>query len=171
VIGSRWTLGLLAGGGLMALLFTDGRDIPRLVWNATASAPEGVYFVHPGAPLSVGDLAAVRPDPELARWLDARGYLPTGALLIKRVAARPPSEVCRNGAEVRISGAVVAQAAAADRARRPLPSWRGCRALARGELFFLNPAPGSLDSRYFGPVSADAVVGRVTRLRLPGAPS
>lgn len=164
------TLSLLAGGGLIALLSAGGETTPRVVWNTTTSAPLGLYLVDPGAQLSVGDLAAVRPEPLLAGWLDARGYLPAGALLIKRLAAAAPSDVCRDGANIRIAGAVVAQAARTDRAGRPLPVWRGCRRLARDQAFFLNPAPGSLDSRYFGPIRADAVVGRATRLALPGAP-
>ena len=48
----------------------------------------------------------------------------------------------------------------ADRLGRPLPSWRQCRRLRPGELFLLSRTnPASFDSRYFGPVSASAVIG------------
>ena len=42
---------------------------PRLLWNATASAPIGLYAVQPVARPKVGDLLVVRPDPALARWI------------------------------------------------------------------------------------------------------
>ncbi|MGV2480562.1 UNVERIFIED_CONTAM: S26 family signal peptidase, partial [Salmonella enterica subsp. enterica serovar Weltevreden] len=41
-----------------------------------------------------------------------------------------------------------------------LPSWQQCRRLESGELFLLSVTnPASFDSRYFGPVSASAVIG------------
>lgn len=35
---------------------------PRLVWNASASAPIGLYDLAPPHPLTVGDLVAALPD-------------------------------------------------------------------------------------------------------------
>ena len=41
-----------------------------------------------------------------------------------------------------------------------LLSWQQCRLLNSGELFLLSVTnPASFDSRYFGPVSASAVIG------------
>src|SRR3546814_20043258 len=72
-------LGLI---GLAAL----ARPAPWLVWNASASAPIGLYRVFPGKPAS-GDLVLVRT-PDSARQLAAeRGYLPQNVPLLKRVAA------------------------------------------------------------------------------------
>jgi type IV secretory pathway protease TraF len=43
---------------------------------------------------------------------------------------------------------------------RPLHAWSACRRLRPGELFLLSTTnPASFDSRYFGPVRADAVLG------------
>ncbi len=154
-------------GGLLALLAPAAFPAPpRLVWNATASAPEGLYRLQLARRLSVGDWIAVRPPPVLATWLSARGYLPSGALLIKRVGALTPSHVCRDGDHVTINGATAAIAERRDRFGRPLPVWRGCMALGSDEVFVLNPAPGSLDSRYFGPLPRGRVVGRATPLWL-----
>lgn len=140
---------------------------PRLVWNTTASAPLGAYRLDPRAAPQVGDWVAVRPPPTQAAWLAARGYLPAGALLIKRVAARSPSQVCRRGDHLWRDGRPVAQLAAADHLGRPLPVWSGCRALRPDELLLLNSAPGSLDSRYLGPARARDLVGRATPWRGP----
>ncbi|MGU5710215.1 S26 family signal peptidase [Aeromonas caviae] len=57
-------------------------------------------------------------------------------------------------------GSIVLTRLPADRLGRPLPSWQHCRPLAEGELFLLSVTnPASFDSRYFGPVSASAVIG------------
>lgn len=133
---------------------------PRLIWNVTASAPLGLYRVTTDRAPVVGEWAAVTPPPHLAAWLAARGYAPRGVLLIKQVAAMAPQQVCRVGAQIRIDGAPVARALERDHAGRRLPQWRGCKRLAVDEVLLLNTDPQSLDSRYFGPLPASAVVGQ-----------
>ena len=79
---------------------------------------------------------------------------------LKRVGAVAPQTVCVFDALVWIDGVPVAAVLPADRLGRPLPSWRQCRQLRPGELFLLSVTnPASFDSRYFGPVSASAVIG------------
>lgn len=153
--------GTLAIGATSAVCWS-----PRWIWNATASAPEGLYRLQPGVVWRRGDLVAVRPTADLAGWLDRRGYAPGGVLLIKRVAALAPSTACRTGAAITVDGALVAQAKARDRAGRNLPVWSGCRLLTAEEVFLLNPTEGSLDSRYLGPLPRQSIVGRVTPLWL-----
>lgn len=146
------------------------RPEPRIVWNLTASAPLGAYRVQPGARPAVGDYAVVRPPDPLAKWLMRRGYIAEGVPLLKRVAALPPSRVCRINGSVTINGAPAAFARERDRFGRPLPAWSGCRQLAPDEVFLLNTAaPDSLDGRYFGPLPAASIVGRATPLRQPEA--
>ena len=59
----------------------------------------------------------------------------------------------------------------ADRLGRPLPSWPQCRQLRPGELFLLSATnPASFDSRYFGPVSASAVIGAAHPIWLEARP-
>ena len=89
-----------------------------------------------------------------------RGYLPTRIPLLKRVGAVAPQEVCVADGSVRIDGVPSAAVLRADRWGRPLPSWQQCRRLRPGELFLVSVTnPASFDSRYFGPVSAAAVIG------------
>lgn len=152
--------GLLGLAALGAPSLIDGP--PWLIWNATASAPEGLYRLQPTHGLRTGDLVAVRPPEDLAAWLAQRDALPRGVLLIKRVAALAPTTVCRWDAQITIDGAPAAHARLADRQGRPLPRWRGCRRLGQADIFLLNAAAGSLDGRYFGPLRREAVVGRVT---------
>jgi len=164
---SRAPLGLAAAGVLLMGGAAAPARRPGLIWNATASAPVGLYRLGADAAIARGDLVAVRPPAALGRWLDARGYAPAGVLLVKRVAGLAPSTVCRQGGVVSLDGVAVARAQAADRRGRALPVWRGCRRLTAAEVFLLNPAPGSLDGRYFGPLPRSAVVGRLSSVWLP----
>lgn len=145
---------------------------PRLIWNASASAPIGLYRIHPDRDPPIGALVAITPPRRLARWLSARGYLPEGVPLLKHVAAKVGQRVCRIGDVVSVDARRVATARPSDGQGRPLPVWQGCRTLQAGELFLLNPAhPDSLDGRYFGQLPASAVIGRAMPLhvRAPSA--
>lgn len=137
---------------------------PKLVWNASASAPIGLYRVVPGAP-ERGALVLVRAPKSVAKLAAERAYLPLNVPLVKRVAALSGEEVCTFNEAIIIDGAVVARRLEADTAGRPLPWWNGCRKLAGGELFLLtDDHSGSFDSRYFGPVPAGNVIGRLVPL-------
>jgi len=149
------------------------KPAPRLLWNASASAPTGLYRVDVGAPPRLGDLVAIAPPPVLATFLAQRGYLPRGVPLLKRVVGLPGALVCRSGVFVTVDGVAVARALPRDRANRPLPAWVGCRLVRRDQLFLVNAARNSLDGRYFGPVSARGLIGTAHPLltrRDPAAP-
>lgn len=135
------------------------KPAPRLLWNASASAPAGLYRIDAGAQPRLGDYVAIDPPPALETFLARRGYLPRGVPLLKRVAGLPGALVCRSGVFVTVDGAGAARALPRDRANRPLPVWTGCRTVGRGELFLANAAQDSLDGRYFGPVSAAGLIG------------
>lgn len=153
---------LLAGAfGLGAIAAPPALDAaPVLIWNVTESAPVGLYRLRPVRKPPVGAWVAVEPPAALRTWLDGRGYLPSGALLIKQVAALPPSLVCRSGDAIHVDGMLAARALRADRAGRALPDWAGCRRLRSDEVFLLSAAPGSLDGRYFGPTTRQSIVGQ-----------
>lgn len=138
---------------------------PRLVWNASASAPLGLYRVEVGARIGRGDtVLAVLPDAP-RRLAAERFYLPASVPLIKRVAAMTGDRICGEGDGVSINGRVVAQRLAHDDKGRPLPRWTGCRVLADSEVFLLmEGVPDSFDGRYFGPVDAAQIVGRLVPL-------
>ena len=99
---------------------------PKLIWNASASAPIGLYAVASDDDLAVGDLVVVDPPESLATYLAERGYLPEGVPLLKHVAALPGQRVCRDGAAVADGGSsgdsrgasVASYAAAGWRCRR-----------------------------------------------------
>jgi conjugative transfer signal peptidase TraF len=135
------------------------RPAPRLVWNASASVPIGLYSARPAASARPGDLVAAHAPAPVARLMAERGYLPLRVPMLKHVAAVSGQRICRIGIAILIDGKRVAEARLHDRAGRDLPAWSGCRTLGAGEVFLLNPASaGSFDGRYFGPVPAHGIV-------------
>jgi conjugative transfer signal peptidase TraF len=137
----------------------------QLIWNASASAPIGLYRIERGGAPPVGDLAVVMPPDELADFLDERRYLPKGLPLLKRVLALVGTTVCRNGAAITAYDTTWGQARERDGQGRPLTVWQGCRTLRDGEAFFMNwDSPDSFDGRYFGPLPLSTIVGRAVPL-------
>ena len=134
---------------------------PRLLWNASASVPIGLYTVRRAVPLHVGELVVITPPARLAQFFAARRYVPLGVPLLKHILALPHQTVCRDRRTITIDGLVIGEALERDRFGRTLPDWQGCRALAHGEVFVMNTARlDSLDGRYFGPLPATSIVGR-----------
>jgi conjugative transfer signal peptidase TraF len=138
---------------------------PRLVWNASASAPIGLYAVTPGVPVDPGDMVISRvPDPW--RMMAAqRRYIPANVPLVKRVAAAAGDEVCALGQEIFVNGKWVAERHVADARGRPMKWWSGCVRLRGRQLFLLMPgSPASFDGRYFGVTEGELVVGKARLL-------
>ena len=137
---------------------------PLLVWNVSASAPQGLYWVRTGRVPKTGDMVIARLPERWRLWAAKRGYLPANVPLVKGVAAAAGMRICAIGGRVSVDGREIARQLRLDRRGRPLPSWRGCRVLEPGELFLLNAPPGSFDGRYFGVTNAEDVIGTATLL-------
>jgi conjugative transfer signal peptidase TraF len=166
---ARLVVATLAAVGFAALAWASFVSlVPRLVYNPSDSVAVGWYRVDPlvrhagslSPAMHVGSIVLV-PLPAAAAALAARrGYLPSRIPLLKPVAAVAPQQVCIAEGSVRIDGMPVAAALRIDGMGRPLHAWSACRRLRPGELFLLSTTnPASFDSRYFGPVRADAVLG------------
>ena len=170
---ARIVLAGLAACGLAALAWASFvHPLPRLIYNPSDSVAVGWYRVYPPhhrrgslprpltPSLRVDSIVLTTLPPDAAALAAQRGYLPARVPLLKRVGAVAPQHVCVFDALVWIDGVPVAAVRSADRLDRPLPSWPQCRQLRPGELFLLSSTnPASFDSRYFGPVSASAVIG------------
>ncbi len=133
--------------------------VPRLVWNASPSAPVGLYAVRPGAAPTRGAMVVARL-PEPWRTLAAtRHYLPANVPLVKRVAAVEGDRVCAIGATIEVDGRHVAVRKDVDRLGRQLPRWHGCRRLGHGQFLLLMPHADSFDGRYFGITDQSRILG------------
>lgn len=137
----------------------------KLIWNASASAPIGLYTIDFDGPFEVTDLVAVDAPEPLATFLAERGYLRRGVPLMKRILGVSGQTVCRSNLTITVDDVEVGAALERDRAGRALPVWQGCRRIATGEVFLMNwEVRDSLDGRYFGLTSTDQIIGRAVPL-------
>ncbi|MDH4582801.1 S26 family signal peptidase [Pseudomonas sp. BN415] len=162
--GAWQPLALVAGSLIFLGWAACATSPPLLVYNASDSVPIGCYRIGPASSISVGNLVLVHLPPGVMRLAVRRGYLPANVPLLKSVAARAPQQVCVQGNQVLIDGALVARQLRKDRQGRTLPAWQECRRLTGDELFLLSTNLESFDSRYFGPVPASTVIGRAQPL-------
>lgn len=137
---------------------------PRLVWNASASAPMGLYAVAPGAFAEPGDMVIARVPVAFRRLAAIRHYLPENVPLVKRVSAAAGDEVCALGRGIFVNRQAVAERISVDGKGRPMPWWSGCVRLRGRQLFLLMDAPASFDGRYFGVTEGGDVVGKARLL-------
>lgn len=160
----RWAL--VCSGIVVALAVTLlAPPRARLVWNASASAPVGLYAVGDRAEFVRGDMVIARVPGEFRMFAARRHYLPANVPLVKRVAAAAGDEVCAAGARVTVNGRVVAVRLDRDGAGRPMPWWSGCAKLGAGEYFLLMAdSAASFDGRYFGVSEVRDIVGKARLL-------
>lgn len=158
---------LLASAVAVAMTLFAAGYIGGLRINTTPSEPIGLWrIVLLPRPPQVGDLVfACPPDAGRAREARARGYLRTGLCkggfgpLIKTVIATPGQTV-EVTTHLHVDGAPIADSAVLDRdgKGRPLAAFRG-GVIPPGEVFLHSPFPASWDSRYFGPVPIEGILG------------
>jgi conjugative transfer signal peptidase TraF len=154
--------------GLAALCATIiAAPRPLFVWNASASAPIGLYFVSSKSGLKRGDMAALWL-PERHRQLAAnRRYLPHNIPAIKRVVAVAGDSVCALGSRISVNGKWIADRHAVDGEGRRMPWWQNCKRLGEDELFLLNEeAANSFDGRYIGISKRSDVIGEASLIWL-----
>lgn len=152
--------------GLATALDQAMRPAPRLIWNASASAPIGLWHIHPDTRVSAGDMVLAKTPASVRSLAAARHYIPATVPLLKRVAAVDGDIVCAGGPRILIDGHLAAVRMVSDPHGRRLPWWSGCGRLGRDRYFLLNATPESFDSRYFGSVAGTAIIGTATPLWL-----
>ena len=140
------------------------RPQPLFVWNASPSVASGLYVLFSPSGLQRGDMVVARVPGGVAALAAARRYLPVGVPLVKRVAAARGDRLCSEGRFVSINGRSAAVRSAFDARGRPLPFWQGCMRLAARQYFLLGVHPSSFDGRYFGPSSANDLIGKAVLL-------
>lgn len=155
----RFALGAI---GISALAITIASPpTPRLVWNASESAPRGLYSVSPGRTLEPGDMVVARTPMPWRMLAARRHYLPANVPLVKRVVAVAGDEVCARGETILINGLPAVTRRTRDARGRILPWWEGCATLRRHDAFLLMAeAPASFDGRYFGVTPSADIVGK-----------
>jgi conjugative transfer signal peptidase TraF len=134
---------------------------PRLVWNASASAPLGLYGITYRSTIRRGSTVLAWPSPSMRRLAATRRYLPYNVPLIKRVAAVAGDTICAHGAVITIADRPVLVRQRRDPQGRAMPWWEGCHRLREREVFLLmDGSPLSFDGRYFGVTLPDQIIGK-----------
>ena len=161
----------LAIGAILIALLAAATRTDGLIFVATdSSCPIGIYhLVH--QPLARGELVEACLPEAIASYGMARGYLASGECpnraepVIKVIGALAGDRVDLSSEEIRVNGTAFPQSATRRRDSRE----RAVRTLPRGSyetttdevwIFGLRDAR-SWDSRYFGPVPVNAVLGPV----------
>ena len=161
----RIRLFTFGGAGLALLLISAAfPPAPRLLWNASASAPIGLYIVSPGAVPDVGDMVIARLPWRYRQLAAVRRYLPMNVPLVKRVAASAGDEVCARGMAILVNGRWIADRQRTDLRGRSMPLWEGCTRLRGRQRFLLMNNNCSFDGRYFGLTEAEDVIGKARLL-------
>ena len=160
---------LIAGVMTLAVIGTAAQIIfppkPVLLYNPSYSAKVGWYRLRPDEPIALGTQVAAFA-PEWARSLaDERGYLPYNYPLIKTVWAVHGDEVCYNAQSVSVPKRPDIPVLGQDVLGRDMPQKSGCTVLKSGEYLLMSPdVQTGFDSRYFGPISLEHVLGKVVYL-------
>lgn len=160
-------IGRLAALGVALAAASFASKRPVLVWNTTDSVPIGLYHIV-SRPVRVGDFVLVRLSGTIEALAQRRRYIGPNTPLLKRVAAMAGDRVCRRGCGLRIVGrrSLSVIALRADRSGRRMPEWQGCIQLRNGQLLVLGRGAESFDSRYFGPVRRNQILGAAIPLWL-----
>ncbi|MDP9838585.1 conjugative transfer signal peptidase TraF [Neorhizobium huautlense] len=169
---TRPGLVLLCASGLFTLAAVVAGFAGGLRLNTTPSEPLGLWrIVRLDRPVERGDILFICPpisaDMQEAR---SRGYLRFGlceggnAPLIKTVAALP-DQVVEIGEVVRIDGEVLAHSrlSSTDGKRRRLNPYAGGK-VGADQVYLHSDFPGSFDSRYFGPLPINNILGLAKEL-------
>lgn len=164
-------LGKFIIGGIItaAIIGTTGQIVfpprPVLLYNPSYSAQVGWYKLSTDQPIVRGSKVAAYP-PEWARQLaDMRGYLPYDYPLIKSVVALSGDEVCYHKSLVSVPKYPDIAVQVQDVLGRDMPFMSGCHVLSDGQYMLMSPdVQSGFDSRYFGPVGVENIIGSVEYL-------
>lgn len=167
---SRGSERLAAAGllvvGLLAAFSAVG---PLVLWNRSASEPLGLYRRTFGEP-APGRLIAFRVPSAAFPYADDRMAYLRRVPILKTIVGGEGDTVCTINATLTLNNRRLGPVLQRDPRGNLLPQWRGCRALRHGEWFvFSDRIPNSFDSRYYGPVAADQVIGVYAPLMGPSS--
>lgn len=160
----------LIGGIITLVIVATTAEIvfppkPVLLYNPTDSAPIGWYRLHKNAKLTRGtQIAAYAPD--WARVLaDERHYLPYDYPLIKTILAISGDKVCYHKNRMSVPNWPDIPVQTQDSLGRDMPVKSGCITLTSGQFLIVSPdVQAGFDSRYFGPIERQNILGKVTYL-------
>lgn len=125
--------------------------------NPTASQPNRLFIILKGQPPQRGDLAAFR--------FPGSRYYREGVLFVKEVEGLPGDHLqIRSDRTVKLNGIFLDTVRATDSQGRAVEPFLFDGVIPDGAYFLYAPAQNSYDSRYYGLIGKERIVGKVIPL-------
>ncbi|NKB82782.1 MAG: hypothetical protein GKS05_13320 [Nitrospirales bacterium] len=151
---------LVAGTLLLIGVVSFVKPTPIMVYNHSPSLPEGVYWLssfHPDS-YAMGDIVVI-PTTTNAWPSGFAHHLNPGATLLKIIIAGPGDEACTTNGSLVINGEVWGHIYRTDSRGNPIPLIPFCDPVPDGHVLVGTHHERSFDSRYFGPISTQMIMG------------
>ncbi len=133
----------------------------HLTYVVTPSIPQGLYLVIPKSSFVRYELVEFLPPSDALALAKRERLVPQSGLIIKYVFALPGDHVCVQREAIWINGRKVGRVHKFYGKHKLLPQTNICRFLKTGQYLLLsNQSERSFDSRYFGIISAEKILGR-----------
>ena len=146
--------------GLFLVAFVMNQAGKKLIiYNPSESVPRGFYY-YAGMSFKKGDLVLF-PVPAIVTEYVAKNYgEKTLQYFVKPVLAMNEEHICFKEENFELEGEFLADIRLNDSQGKPLPLWKECRNLAGNEVFvFADRIENSFDSRYYGPIKKEQIIG------------
>lgn len=143
---------------IAVVAFAHATSKVELVWNMTPSFARGLYRLRSLGRVELGDLVWFEVPEQLRDVVYDRNYIPTGGKLLKRIVALPGASWCVERT-FSVGGQPHGPVFETDSLGRPLPTVRGCFVVPPGHVLVGSSHERSFDSRYFGAIPIESIVG------------
>lgn len=140
-------------------LFLSGQKF--FFYNYTNSLPKG-FYVRTLGQVHRGDLVAFKPPPYAEKMIRDRHYLRDDGFLMKKIIGIEGDSICTERGSFYVHGVNYGGFVNADAEGRTLPRYYYCGRIKKGDYIVgLAGENNSFDSRYFGPVKKENIIGRI----------
>ena len=148
--------------GILALIISGIKKTGyHITYSATASMPRGFYLIIPTKKIARHDIVEFIPPSNVRDLIKEQHWTPDSGLIIKYVFAIPKDHVCIKNQIVWVNGKKVSHVYKSYAKNKPLPQARICNKLKENQYLLLSTkSDRSFDSRYFGVVSSQEILGR-----------
>lgn len=144
---------------LILYLFLHSLPYPPVIYNATDSLPHGFYLVRTGSVYHKGQLVVCEVPEHIRDLVVSRKWLKEDGLFIKTIVGIPGDTIKVRKGRFVVNDTDYGPVHKYDSQGRRLPVYVADPAPVDG---YILAAPGkqrSFDSRYFGPVKPDLILG------------
>ena len=149
---------LICIGFLMVGALTAKRD---LIFNATPSKPLGFYRLKKKDVFEQGDLVMFSVPAGIEELVRTRNYIPPKGHLMKNIIGGAGDTYCIHDQKFYVGDKLIGPIFATDSKNRPLPQHAaGCHKVPPEYMLIgIAEIERSFDSRYFGPVPTNTILG------------